>query len=284
VDAAASVVEVVARDLTLVAPDTVPPGWTTFRFVNTSPMEHFALVQLLPSGQSLASHQEEVAPVFQQGFDLLVAGDPEGAMAAFGTLPPWFTEVVYLGGPGLTAPGLTSEASIQLEPGTYLLECYVKTDGRFHSYNPDGVGMVHQFVVTGPRSDAPEPTPDVRLTISSEGGIQADGPVEPGLRTFAVDFIDNTTHENFVGHDVHLVRLDSDATVEDVEAWMDWTRPGGLETPGPAVFLGGINEMPGSTTGYFTVDIEPGDYAWVAEVPGASAKGMLVPFEVSPGS
>ena len=278
------VVEVVARDLTLVAPDTVPPGWTTFRFVNTSPMAHFAIVQRLPEGRDVTSHQSEIAPVFQRGFDRLAAGDTEGAMAAFGALPSWFADVVFMGGPGMTSPGRTSEASVRLEPGTYLLECYVKTDGRFHSYNPEGMGMVHQFVVTGAPNGATEPAADVRLSIASDQGIRMDGTVGAGPRTVAVDFVDNVAHENFVGHDVHVVRLADGVTAEEVETWMDWTRPGGLETPAPAVFLGGLNEMPGGSTGYFTVEFEPGRYAWVAEVPGASAKGMLVPFEVPGGS
>jgi hypothetical protein len=281
---APGVVEVIARDLTLIAPDTVPPGWTTFRFVNTSPMAHFAIVQRVPEGHGLASHQAEIAPVFQEGYDLLAAGDADAAMAAFGTLPPWFGEVVFMGGPGMTSAGRTSEATVQLEPGTYLLECYVKTDGRFHSFNPEGIGMVHEFVVTGPATEAPEPTADVRITISSETGITVDGEVTAGRRTVAVDFADQTVHENFVGHDVHVVRLDDGVSTEQVETWMDWTRPGALETPAPAPFLGGTNEMPAGSTGYFTVDFEPGSHAWVAEVPGAADKGMLVRFDVGPGS
>lgn len=277
-------VEVIARDLTLIAPDTVPPGWTTFSFVNTSPMAHFAIVQRLPEGRGLTSHQAEIAPVFQEGYDLLAAGDPDAAMAAFGTLPPWFGEVVFMGGPGMTSPGRTSEATVHLEPGTYLLECYVKTDGRFHSFNPEGVGMVHEFVVAGPATDVPEPTADVRVTISSETGITVDGQVTPGRRTVAVDFADQTVHENFVGHDVHVVRLDGGVSTEQVATWMDWTRPGGLETPAPAPFLGGTNEMPAGSTGYFTIDFEAGPHAWVAEVPGAAGKGMLVRFDVPPGS
>ena len=39
--------------------------------------------------------------------------------------------------------------------------------------------------------------------------------------------------------------------------------------------------MPAGSTGYFTVTLEPGDYAWVSEVPGASSKGMLKRFSVS---
>jgi len=279
------VVEVIARDLTLAAPDTVAPGWTTFRFTNTSPMIHFVAVERMPDGYGLVAQQEQVAPIFQSGFELLVAGDTDAALAEFGALPAWFADVVFMGGPGLTSPGLTSEATVYLEPGTYLLECYVKTDGVFHSYNPEPgmYGMVRELTVAGEPTDAPEPEPTLRLAISSEGGIRVDGTPEPGAHTVAVDFEDQTVHENFVGHDVHLVRLDESTDLETLEQWMDWTLPEGLQTPAPATFVGGTNEMPSGSTSYFDVSLEPGSYAWIAEVPGAAAKGMLVRFDVPAG-
>ncbi|MDZ7780473.1 MAG: hypothetical protein U5R14_11180 [Gemmatimonadota bacterium] len=283
--ASAAVVDVIARDLTLVAPDSIAPGWTTFRFTNTSPMIHFAVVERMPDGIGLAEQQAEVAPVFQDGLDLLAAGEVDAAMATFGNLPPWFGEIVFMGGPGLTSPGRTSEATVHLEPGRYLLECYVKTDGVFHSYNPEegADGMVHEFVVAGEASSAPEPEATVQLTVSSEGGLTMQGGLTPGAHTIGVDFEDQVVHENFVGHDVHVVRLDPEADLDRLEAWMDWTRPEGLQSPAPLEFLGGTNEMPAGTTAYFTVSFEPGDYAWIAEVPGASGKGMLVPFAVPEG-
>jgi hypothetical protein len=276
------IVDVIARDLTLVAPDTVAPGWTTFRFTNTSPMVHFAVVERMPDGVGLAEQQEEVAPLFQEGFDLLTAGDADGAMAAFGALPDWFGEIVFMGGPGLLSPGGTADASVHLEPGTYLLECYVKTDGVFHSYHPEPgvVAMVHEFVVAGPPTGATAPEEDVRVTISTEDGISVEGTLLPGRRTVAVTFVDQTVHENFVGHDVHVARMENGITLEAIEAWMDWTRPEGLQSPSPVRFVGGINEMPAGTTGYFTADFQAGDYVWVSEVPAARAKNMLVPFTV----
>ena len=54
----------------------------------------------------------------------------------------------------------------------------------------------------------------------------------------AVTFEDQAVYGNFVGHNVHLVRLEDDT------------------------------------------DLEPGRYAWIAEVPEANAKGMLQIFEV----
>ena len=275
--------EVTAEGLDFVdAPEEIPAGWTTFRLANESSMAHFAMVQRLPEGMGIADQQAEVAPPFQEGMDLLNEGEVEAAMAAFGELPEWYGEVTILGGPGLTAAGETSQATVYLEPGTYLLECYVKTDGIFHSYNPaDGVyGMVHEFTVTEAVSDAPEPTADVALTISSEGGFEVDGEMQAGDQTIAVSFEDQIVHENFLGHDVHLVRLDEDVDMENLATWMDWTQATGLETPAPATFLGGLHEMPAGETGYFTVELEPGDYALIAEVPNPAGKGMLHTFTV----
>jgi hypothetical protein len=57
------------------------------------------------SGHDIANQQEQVAPVFQAGLDLLVAGETDASMETFGTLPGWFEEIVMKGGQGLTAPG-----------------------------------------------------------------------------------------------------------------------------------------------------------------------------------
>ncbi|HEX6251202.1 MAG TPA: hypothetical protein VFZ56_07205 [Gemmatimonadaceae bacterium] len=278
-------VEIVARGLQFEAPDEIASGWTTLRFRNESPMVHFALVQRLPDGVGIAEQQRQVAPVFQDGMNLLNAGETDAAMQKFGELPEWFGQIVYTGGPGLLSPGRTSESIVHLEPGTYLIECYVKTNGIFHSFNPDTLvyGMVHQLTVTDARSDASAPEPTVGLTISSDGGIETPPNVVAGEHTIAVRFEDQRAHENFLGHDVHLVRLGETTDVSRVAAWMDWTQRTGLETPAPAEFLGGTNEMPAGTTGYFTALLEPGRYAWVAEVPNPEDKGMLREFEVTTG-
>ena len=276
------VVEITARGLEFDAPDEIPTGWVTFRLKNESEMTHFGLLERMPEGVGLEEQQEQVAPIFQQGMDLLNAGKQDEAMEAFGRLPEWFGEIVFVGGPGLVAPGRSAEATVYVEPGTYLLECYVKTDSVFHSFNPSptSYGMVHEFTATGDSSAAPEPTADLRISISGDGGIEVDGEVVPGRHIVSVHFQDQKVHENFVGHDVHLVRLEDGTDVEALAAWMDWRQPAGLETPAPATFVGGINEMPAGETAYFTVTLEPGRYAWVSEVPDADEKGMLKTFVV----
>jgi hypothetical protein len=281
-DREANEMDIFVHTLAFEAPDSTAAGWTTLRFHNESAMTHFAVVERLPEGVGVEEHQAFVAPVFQAGMDLLNAGRSEAAMAKFGELPEWFGKVVFMGGPGLTGPGRISQTTIRLEPGIYLLECYVKTAGVFHSYNadPGTFGMVHQFTVTAPPSPAPEPIADLDLSLSMAGGIEMEGEPRLGTQTVGVHFVDQAAHENFVGHDVHLVRLSEHTDMNALVAWMDWRQKTGLQTPAPATFLGGINEMPAGNTGYVTVTLEPGRYAWIAEVPNADASGFLKLFSL----
>jgi len=276
------VVDVTIETMDFQMSSSIPSGWTTFRTSNRSAMTHLGVVERMPEGYGLREQQDEVAPVFQEGMDLIISGDMDGALAKFGELPEWFGQIVFLGGPGLIAPGEITETTVFLEPGTYLLECYVKTDGIFHSYNPSPAmdGMVAQFAVTEEPSGAPEPVPTLEISISSVGGMKVVGEPSAGPHTVAVHFEDQVLHEHFLGHDVHLVRLTPETDIEALVDWMNWALPAGLQTPAPAKFLGGINELPAGSTGYFRVELEPGDYAFIAEVPAADEKGMFHRFTV----
>jgi len=276
------VVEVVARGLEFEAPAEVPAGWVTFHFRNESGMTHFALIERMPDGHGIADQQAELAPVFQQGMERLDAGDPEGANARFAALPAWFGEVVFDGGPGLLAPAHSATTTLKLEPGNYLFECYVKTNGVFHSYNPTPgkYGMVREFRVVPVLTIADEPVADLSVTVSRAKGFSFDGAPRAGAQVVAVHFADQGAHENFSGHDLHLARLAEDTDMDRLEAWMDWRAKGGLQTPAPVEFLGGTNEMPAGSTAYLHLDLEPGRYAWIAEVPEAQGKGMLKVFTV----
>lgn len=278
----AGVLTLRAVGLRFEGPGETQAGWTTIRFENVSDMAHFAVIERLPEGVTIEDQVRDVAPPFQEGMDMLIAGDAEAAGAAFAQLPDWFGNVVFLGGPGLLSGGGTAQASVYLEPGRYTIECYVKTNGVFHSYNPvpGERGMVHELIVGEAAGDAQEPSSNATLAISSEGFELTDGALQAGVNTIRAEFVDQSVYTNFVGHDAHIVRLDADTDLDALTGWMDWTAANGLETPAPAVFVGGINEMPAGTHGYFTVDLEPGDYAFIAEIPNPRAKGFFLPFSV----
>ena len=267
------IVELTTRGHTIVAPDEIESGWTTFRLRNESSREHFVVIERMPEGRTVSDSRAEVVPVFQDALDLVNAGDPDAGFAEFARLPAWYFDVVFFGGPGLLSPGHTGETTLYLEPGTYVLECYVKTNGRFHSSD----GMITQVVVRDDAGTGREPRGTLHATVSSSG-IELDGALRPGRHTIEVSFAEQMLHEHFLGTDVHLVRLDDGTDLAALGDWMNWIV--GLDTPAPAEFLGGTHEMPTGETAYVSALLTPGRYALIAEVPDPAAKGMLVEFTV----
>lgn len=250
--------------------DTIPAGWTTFRFVNASPMLHFLFFDHLPGERTSKELLSEISPVFQQAADLIAEGRNEEGMAKFDDLPGWFGDLVFRGGPGFVSPGRVIETTLYLEPGNYVMECYIKTaDGIFH-WN---LGMYKDLVVTEERSAAVPPgDPTIEITISDDG-FDIEGDVVAGEHLVAVHFAED--NPGLVGKDVHVVRLDDDVDIEAVATWMDFLQPRGqmstADNPAPAEFLGGVHEMPKGNTAYFEVELTPGDYAWISEQPAADS-------------
>jgi hypothetical protein len=271
-----SIVEIMAVDFAFVAPAEIPSGWVTFRFVNEGSQEHFALLWKLPSGKGMSDYIAEVGETFGAVWERYEAGelDRDGAGAALGEeLPEWFfTEAVASGGPALTEGGATSETTVYLEPGTYAVECYVKSpEGVWHNL----MGMIHELTVTDEANGAQEPAADIEMTLSNYE-ITVDGPMQAGTQTVAVHVED--TPEGFMPHDINLFRIDSEDQVSDIVQWMDWMDLEGFRAPTPGYSLGGVEHLAAGATGYFTVDLDPGLYAWVSE--GYGAQGMTRTFVV----
>lgn len=274
------VIEIVTEDMEFIMPDTLRSGWQTFRYLNKSAHTHFFLLDKYPVGKTIEDAEREVVPVFQKGMDLITEGKPDEGYAEFQKLPEWFYQVVFSGGSGLISPFSSCETTLKIEPGLYIVECYVKmTNGMFHT----SMGMAKQIIVEDDSTENLPPIADINITISSEGGILYDKAVTKGNITFSVYFKDQIVHENFVGHDINLVRFRDYSDLEVLEKWLNWADPTGLITPAPEglTFMGGVNDMPAGNTAFFTVILEPGNYALVSEVPAAMTKNMLKTFTIS---
>ncbi|WP_431123472.1 hypothetical protein [Flagellimonas flava] len=273
------VVEVITENMDFQMADTISSGWNTFRYKNLSPQTHFILVDKYPPGKTAEDAEKVIGPIFDSGMKLINEGKTDEAMEAFGQLPEWFSEVKFLGGTGLLSPGKTAETTLYLEPGNYILECYVKMgNGIFHT----SMGMTKDLVVSEQKSGNQELKANINLSISSTTGIFTKDSIVGGLQTFSVHFVDQIVHENFVGHDINLVKLGEDANMEELENWMNWATPTGLMEPAPKglTFMGGVNDMPAGRTGYFTVQLDPGSYVLISEVPNPTSKGLLRTFEI----
>ena len=277
-----NVVEIRAVGMTFVGSSEIPSGWTTFKFVNASSMIHFAMIDVPPKGVTAQIFTDTVGQYFQDAMDGMNAGDEEAVNAAFGKFPAWIGELGRHGGPGFLSPGLTGETIVYLEPGNYVFECYVKTNGVFHTTSPgDGkIGMMLEFTVTDEKTDAPEPIANATLAVNNSGMEIVNGALKAGTNTIRVDFVEQQALPSFVGNDVHIMRVENDESISQADAWLDWRAKDGLEDPSPVTFLGGINDMPEGSHSYFTVDLQPGNYAFIAEVPSPQEAGFVLPFMV----
>ena len=258
--------------------DTISSGWNTFKWSNNSPEVHLFLLDKYPAGKEV-SDAIKLAADFQKGMDLINQGKPDEANVEFGKLPQWFGEIVFSGGSGLLSPQETSITTLHLKPGYYVMECYVKmANGVFHTV----MGMAKGIVVTDENSGNSAPQASINIVVSSENGITYDNTIKSGEQVLSVTFKDQIVHEHFLGHDVNLVKLNENANFEELESWMNWATPTGLRTPSPEgiTFLGGVNDSPAGSVGYFKVTLTPGDYAFISEVPNASSKKMLKTFTV----
>jgi hypothetical protein len=274
-----NVIEIITENMDFQMKDTIPSGWNTFRYKNQSTQTHFVLIDKYPEGKTSADAEKVVAPVFDKAMKLINEGKTEEGFAEFANLPEWFSEVVFMGGVGLVSPGQTAETTLSLKPGKYMMECYVKMEnGIFHT----SMGMTKDLVVSDMNSGNTEPSADIEIEISGSEGITYTDSIGMGKHTFSVLFKDQKPHENFVGHDVNLVKIEEGGSLEALESWMNWADPKGLIEPAPAgiKFMGGTNDMPAGSKGYFHAELEPGNYVLISEVPAPSTKNMMKTFIV----
>lgn len=288
------------RHLFELSTNEIPSGWTTFEFNNASPYDHFFLIWKVPEAgleavgdnESILDHwHQNITEPFQTAFNPYIDGEiefgefTENLIGTISETAPWFLDpgAQTMGGPGFTAASTTSETTVHLEPGQYIVECYVKNEEEvFHS----SIGMLEHISVTEEASGIEEPEPTTQLTISSTEGIQFDNDLSEGSHIVKIFFEDQTTYANLQGHNVQLVKLsdkDDENLLNNLSIWMDWRQPGSLVNRAPegAEFMGGGMEMAGGETEYYHVDLEPGDYAWISEVPNAVDHNMLKTFTIS---
>ena len=314
-------------------------GWTTLKFDNQTDHVHFGymvkvseaalsaddtfnkpLVDFGPDpgdrGRWGEKWRNAVNIPFQDAWDPYYAGKTDVGGFVGGLLDgvadwffaPGFAEAV--GGPGFTGGGVTSKTTQYLDEGVYILECYVLDDeGRFHS----PFGMVNHIKVTDEVGKATEPSADIGVSIDNDGIEFGKENLKPGRYTVEITFKDNKLYDNFLGHDVQLLRND-DVEEGVLDYWMNYLDPdedgfysdpegdgprdpGALVSthhdPGPETFLGGVQDVYAGeadgfvedeypVTAYIDVTLTPGEYAWVAEVADPEEKDMLVEFTVTP--
>jgi len=269
------VIDVKAEDYSFTAPPTFPSGWVTLRFHNEGQEPHFMFVLELPEGVTFDDYAAGVAQPFSDLYRQYRAGELDQAtfLEQLGAaVPEWFFTARRAGGAGFTSAGRTSETTVHLEPGNYIIECYVRamTEGdSFHGTH----GMLRPLIVTEEPSGLEPPLADIDIGLSNYA-ISVEGDLSAGKHVARVRVEENP--EGLIFHNVHLVRLDGGQTAAEVAPWMDWVDA--MLPPAPAELLGGAGQMSAAGESYVTVDLAPGRYAWVSETYGV--QGMVHEFTV----
>lgn len=259
-----NVINVIAEDYSFDAPDEIPSGWSNIRFNNKGQEPHLLLFSRLPDGKTVDNYLSEAGVPFNQTWYQLRDGEikPQQVGETLGReMPAWFFDVEFLGGVGLVMPDGVAEATINLPPGNYALECYAKTeDGEIHFME----GMARPLKVTEKKSGIQTPKEDVLITITSNQ-MNIEGDFTSGKHTVKV-LVEEKPPAQAFGQNVHVVHLEPEANIKDVVQWFNWYTPTGMSSPSPdqATFIGGIHFLPVNRPGFFKVDLQPGRYLFVS--------------------
>lgn len=273
-----NVVEIKAEGYALEIPDAIKSGWNTIRLNNENGHEiHELAIMVLPEDKTFSDYQNEVMPAWAEGSRAFREGEVTDAAGFYGLagqmLPEWF-EMDGFGARTLVSPGRSTRNHFYFEPGTYVVECWVKAPGGEPHLL---LGMLGELTVTDESTDLTAPDADVELSFSGDE-ILTEGDLGTGNQTVALRLEEEPEYEN-----IQLIRLDEETSdLATVATWLDWFSDGGLEAPAPADFLGGFHAygIPQKDNSvYFTVEnLEPGQYAWILEAP--AEKEMWKTFTV----
>ena len=243
-----NVVVLTATDYDFQTPDTLAAGWTTFRLVNNGGQPHMAQLVRLDPGMTVEDFLAAYGEAFQTQ----------------GRRPEWARR---LGGPTVTVPQQTNNATLYLEPGDYVWICL---------YNiPDGIphvvshGMAEPFVVM-----QTEPTPSSEAAPKADVVMQLmdyafglDTPLTAGRHMIRVQNAGSEPHE------VSVLKLADGKTVEDVQAWMQ--NPGQAPLEDIVSVAGGVTSFVPGAEIYFEVDLTPGEYVLLCVVTAPDGRSHM---------
>ncbi len=233
-----TVLTITATEYAFGMPDTVPAGLTTFRLINRGKELHHASLVRLGAGKSAADFQAGIA----------------AAMKDHTPFPAWMR---FAGGPNTATPGDTATTAQMLEPGSYVVACWIPSaDGVAHAMK----GMLHPIVVSASRAAATtEPAADLSITLT-DYDFQVSEPLRAGRHVVRVD------NAGAQAHEIALTALSPGKTLRD---FLTWDQGGGKGPPPTGRWLGGVSAIDAGGHAQFTATFAPGSYLLLCFWPDA---------------
>lgn len=239
-----------AYEVTYVASETGFEGPDTIMAGNN-------VINLVNQRQDLIHLQLIKAPTGRTVDDMIatLAADP-------GSIPRW---IEFMGGPTLALPGTTSSAGMFLPPGAYVGVSFLADENGVSHLS---TGMVKQISVLWSY-----PSASVHLT-AYDYEFEVEGTFRSGVQTVSFTNLGRQPHE------VVVVKLAFGANAVD---YLD-SLASGHSGPPLGVPMGGIQGIDSGQSGFFTLDLDPGQYALICFMPDQGvphfAHGMVTEFDV----
>lgn len=247
-----NMVSFTAKEFSFEGPDSIPAGLTMIHLTDAGKELHHIQLIKLDQGKTFADFQ---------------AASKSMANAP---APAW---IIPYGGVNPPAPGATTAAMQVLEPGNYVVVCFVEGADHVPHFMK---GMVRSLVVTpSANANMTEPNADVTLTLS-DYTFTLSKPLVAGKQMIKVE---NSAAQP---HEVVLVQLAPGKTIEDLGKWVF-----DMKGPPPGKPIGGIPGFLKGKNSFFEVDLAPGDYGMICFVPDAKdnkphySHGMTQQFKIS---
>lgn len=231
-------------------PDTIPAGQTTVYLRNRGKEPHQLQFLKLDPGKTPA--------------DLAAA-----LKSDTGRIPQW---AKHMGGPNGVGGGQTSEASLYLEPGSYVIMCGIP--GKNHKTHAV-LGMQKALRVMDTHAPPPEFQGNFHMAMFDYEFVVVQ-PFRKGRHTFYV------VNRGSQSHQASIIRLNRGASAKEVLTALEKGNPSRL----PGALIGGMSGLEPGRDGTFTADLAPGRYAIMClfSSPHAkeshAAKGMVMNFTI----
>ncbi|MBZ9628821.1 hypothetical protein LB450_11970 [Psychroflexus sp. CAK1W] len=236
------VVDLKAVDYAFAMPSEFPSGWITFRMENMGEQNHVAMIYESTSDLSI---EEIRSKMDSADYDF-----PR----------------TLVGGPGFHSPNQKSDITIHLEPGNYVMTCFLKTEsGKSHF----DLGMKRAFRVTENLSGATKPNADTQITLKKYDNSRSKSFAE-GQQTVEI------IHEDFP-LDFHLLEVKDSTTIEKALRYMDV-----IQDPSPVEWLTGVKQADAGRSTFITYSFSPGEYAWISHEFGLW--GVMDRFTIEEGA
>ena len=242
-----------ASDFAFAGPTSIESGVVTFVLDNTSENFHHLQLARLTDGMTVED--------FHQRLMTLQPGTP---------LPSWFVDA---GGVNPPPPGEPARVTLMVEPGEYVVLCFVDTPDHVPHF---AKGMVAPLTVTE-AAGAPASLPESDRTLTLvDYAFSFDAPLTSGSQDIRV--VNGATQ----AHEIALFRLVPGKTMEDVMTW-----GASYEGEPPMIPAGGVPAIRPGQEAVIHVELEPGDYVALCFLPDANdgvphlAHGMVLPFTIS---